>query len=116
MLYYSLTLSIIFFMDSVIYGKRKADDSDETIIKRRRIIREQIIKYKKRPFESPFEIVPKKIKLFHRVTIEPPTLITLPNDILWYAISNFLEIEDVIKLFRVNKTLSQLLSHQTFWV
>ena len=103
-------------MDSVIYGKRKADDSDETIIKRRRIIREQIIKYKKRPFESPFEIVPKKIKLFHRVTIEPPTLITLPNDILWYAISNFLEIEDVIKLFRVNKTLSQLLSHQTFWV
>ena len=64
----------------------------------------------KRKLEDAEESPNKKRKLDHIQSLD-----SLPNDILYYCIGNFLEIEDVIRLFCINKTFNNMLPPDIFW-
>ena len=98
--------------------KRKLEHSDDLMRKRRHIIKQ--IKSLKRKFSnSEFEVFDKPIerplKRF-RYLVQRDFLDVVPIDMIYYGICNFLEIEDVMKLFKLNKELYNMLQYDSFWV
>lgn len=53
----------------------------------------------------------KKSKIDNNVTI----IDFLPNDMIFYGIGNYLDIGDVIKLLKLNKTIYKLINDNNFW-
>ena len=92
----------------------ESNEPTESLLKKRRIII-QAINNLKRKFDVVDvveHVTTKKLKRYHT---QPITFCELATDMLYFAIGNFLEIEDALKLFKLNKQLSQVLSYEVFW-